>query len=283
MRFFLNLLFVPTFVVALGLFLYGRRIATNVSSVRLILVAGVVAVLAAVPALLFVAYYAHVLDTAAWFYAFRTVPYTELTASGLGFGAGMAAGMINRIPLVNSSRLLTRLTPAVLLLCLSLVILAPYAKPLLIPIQTLLMDRWKDGICIQTTPSTCGPSSAATLLNYFGIHATERELARECFTCGSGTENWYLARALWRRGVQTDVQIVAAQTPRPPFPSIAGTEYGGRGGSGHFITILAEENGQYLIGDPLSGRMALSSEKLRSRYFLTGFFLVAHGRPARPY
>lgn len=98
-------------------------------------------------------------------------------------------------------------------------------------------------------------------------------LGTHCFR--TGTENWYLTRALRRRGLHAHYVIQSPGQPTFPFPSIAGTEYRGRGGSGHFITILGQEEGRYLIGDPLVGRLLLTPEQLRQQYYMTGFFLVA--------
>ncbi|HCD03103.1 MAG TPA: hypothetical protein DER64_21530, partial [Planctomycetaceae bacterium] len=51
-------------------------------------------------------------------------------------------------------------------------------------------DNWTDiGICLQTTPATCTPACAATLLRIHGISATEGEMARLCLTGPHGT-NW---------------------------------------------------------------------------------------------
>jgi len=48
-------------------------------------------------------------------------------------------------------------------------------------------DRWKDGVCLQTSQASCGPAAAATLLAHHGIGATEQEMARLCLTEESGT------------------------------------------------------------------------------------------------
>jgi hypothetical protein len=45
--------------------------------------------LLAAPGLLFVLYYTHLFDRAAWFYCFRVLAFTEFLPSGIGFLAGV--------------------------------------------------------------------------------------------------------------------------------------------------------------------------------------------------
>src|SRR5262249_53711001 len=151
--------------------------------------------------LLFAAYYGHWFDRAEWYYAARAVVGSELLAGGLGFGAGAANAAIARWPVARGSLTIQSAAAFTVILIAGLVLLIPYTKPLIAPIGVPLQDHWSNGVCIQSTPSTCGPSSAATILHYFGVEAKESQLARECFSSGGGTENWYIARALRRRGL----------------------------------------------------------------------------------
>lgn len=73
-------------------------------------------------------------------------------------------------------------------------------------------DNWTDiGICLQTTPATCTPACAATLLKIHGIATTEGEMARLCLTSSQGT-NWvglYRGLKLKTRGTQLDVAVLS--------------------------------------------------------------------------
>lgn len=205
--------------------------------------------------MLFAAYYLHFFDSWAWFYNFRAAPYSELAASGLGLGAGTIHRWIGGKPLA----------PAVLFA----VLFVPYAKPLLSPVDLTKLSAEKTGeACLQSTPSTCGPASAASLLRTFGIQASERELAEEAMTSRSGTEVWHLARALRRRGIAstaiTDGAIHA--------PAIAGVLL--RGNSGHFIAVMSVNSETVTIMDPMHGVSTLTHAELTKRYRFTGFFLV---------
>jgi len=73
-------------------------------------------------------------------------------------------------------------------------------------------DNWTDiGVCLQTTPATCTPACAATLLRIHGISATEGEMARLCLTGPHGT-NWaglYHALKVKTNGTHLDVVILS--------------------------------------------------------------------------
>lgn len=158
-----------------------------------------------------------------------------------------------------------------------LVILAvPYLKPIIAPIQWYgpQREQWQEGVCLQTSSSTCGPACAATLLKQAGYDASEQELAAESFTYVGGTENWYLIRALRRRGINGRIVIGAPEPKVLPYPAIAGVRLGDEHGSGHFITILGKTPQGYVIGDPVSGREVMSRKKMQIGYYFTGFFIV---------
>jgi predicted double-glycine peptidase len=263
----MNYWLIPTLLLALALFKVGilaaRRSARDVTYI-LFASFGLVA---SVPAVVFSVYYFRVLNEPIWLYEFRSLPCTELAASGAGFMAGLLHGRYAFAP--RFSRLAGRWF---FLGVLVLGLLIPYAKPILRPPQwSQFQDRWADGVCLQTSESSCGPACAATLLRQLGRSATEQEIAQESFTCRSGTENWYLARSLRRRGIKVKFLFSAGQGW--PIPSIAGVRLSNLENSGHFITMLGHEGDNYIIGDPLEGRLVLSQSTLESNYAFTGFFL----------
>jgi hypothetical protein len=226
------------------------------------------AFVAAVPAFLFALYYTHLFDNAAWFYRFRAVPYTELLVGG----SGLLAGILHYrfAPETLGEKLVI---PAALAALLAV----PFVKPLLDPIDlNRLRDRCEGEVCMQSTFSTCGPSSAATLLKAFGQTASEKQLARECFTSRGGTEIWYVARAFERRGFHTSVVIQPLERLSPPSPAIAGVVL--RGGAGHFIAIMSQTADEVTIGDPMKGKLVVKKSDLKSYYDFTGFFLVIQPR-----
>ena len=250
-------LFVSTVVLAIILVWAGTR---TVAADRCNALVAATAILAAIPALLNLAYYLHVIDAAAWFYRLRAFPFSELLAAGAGWPVGLLVGRLGkgRIPL-----------RAPLLACLVLLLSVPYLKPLIQPLdRSVLVEQRELGVCMQSTASTCGPASAVSVLHQLGIEATEAELAQECHTTSTGTENWYLVRALRRRGCRVEVRTDATVDDIQP-PAIAGVRLAG---SGHFIALLERRPDGMVTGDPLVGRRDEDGAHLAKRRF-TGFVI----------
>ena len=147
----LNPLWFPVLVLAGTLFGLGFRFALKSTSPQELLFGTGVALTTAVPALLFAAYYTHLFDRAIWFYAFRAIPYSELSAAGLGWTAGMGMGRLQRRVLCRQSKAFAGFLWGAMLFCLLVLLLVPYAKPLIAPLRGTFPGRWVDGVCIQST------------------------------------------------------------------------------------------------------------------------------------
>lgn len=258
----MNLLGIPVLGLAGGLFVLGRRLYPRCGwGQRGAWFA--LGLLLALPGLLIAGYYLHLFGEWRWFYEFRAVPGSELTAIGVGFPAGILYGLLSER--VKPLRFLAVLGCA-------LAVAVPYLKPLYAPLPSShFRDQWSDGVCLQSTEASCGPASTATLLRHFGRRASEREIAAECHTYLGGTENWYLARALRRRGFTVRYLVTRPNPAHLPSPAIAGVNVNGLG---HFITILGETPDAYIIGEPLAGRLQVAKSDLSQRYDFTGFFMV---------
>lgn len=134
-------------------------------------------------------------------------------------------------------------------------------------------EAWRGDICLQTTPYTCSPASAATLLRAYGINATEREMAELCLT-HRGT-NWMgLFRGLSKKteGSPWKVEVFDvppgenAQPPETPAILVARLPDDSQNrelrdtcgwipGQAHSVTYLGRLNADVLIvGDPAIGR-----------------------------
>lgn len=270
-----NWLVLPALGLALALFGAGQGLWRRGAAGRkraLLLAAGV---LLAVPGLLMPLHYlVPGLGEAAWFCEFRSWPGVELAAGGAGLLAGLLAAALAPAP--GPRALLVR---SLFLAVVFLGVIAPHVKPLLAPLPPAALrptESWAAGVCRQSTPASCGPACVATLLKAHGREeASEAQLRRECFTYRGGTENWYLARALRRRGLSARYLVVTpARLPDPlPAPAIAGVRLAG--GIGHFIPILGQPDREtYEIGDPLHGRQRLTLAELQHAYEFTGFFLL---------
>jgi hypothetical protein len=240
------------------LFWYTYHAAVKLS-IKTRLILAFVLVDLAIPGLSFAVYYAHILPEMAWYYEFRSWPSTELLLLPIGVSGALFASLMPRRYL-----LLPLLSTAV---CVCL----PVWKSIIVPLpQNELKDQWKGDVCLQSTSSTCGAASAATILKLHGITITERQIAQEAYSSASGTEAWYLARAIRNHGGSAKFHCTSGFSPEMPLPAIAGVRLGP---VGHFIPILAREGDKFQIGDPLNGPETLSLAELLKRYDFTGFYL----------
>jgi hypothetical protein len=264
-----NYLLFPTLLIAVALFLAGVWLASRTSNYLFSILCALGALLA-IPGVLFAIYYLKLLHNSVWYYEFRSIPYTELTASGTGFLAGLLHQKLSRN--TRFRRIAgSWFFPGVL----GLGLLIPHIKPMVRPINAgHFRDRWADDVCLQTSESSCGPACAATLLRRFGQQSTEAAIARECFTSRNGTEAWYLARMFRKHGLKIHFTFRPDLSEPWPFPAIAGVRLPQSGNTGHFITILDHQGDRYVLGDPLDGITTQSQSDLRDAYDFTGFFMV---------
>ena len=264
----MNPFFWPTAAVSVTLFWLAFRLNRATRSPGHTVSLWASALVLAVPGILFASYYTGWWGEPLWFYRFRTVPGSEISAGGMGLLAGVIQSSRESWP--RFRRFTSRLGMPTLL---AVLVFAPYLKPLARPLQLPESSRgWVNNVCIQSTASTCGPASAATLARAAGKNIEEYDLARESFTSGKGTENWYLARTLKRHGLQVAFLKTAPDAAELPYPAIAGVRL--VQGSGHFIPIIGKEGDSYIIGDPMVGPEVKSLAELREEYQFTGFFLI---------
>ena len=258
-----NWLGVFSAALALAAFSFTFYRARKIRLRRRLAMAGL-ALLLAIPGASFATYYAHLLPEPAWYYQFRSVPGTELAVSFVGVFGGMVASLLPRLLL------------GIPLFATGAFCFAPIAKPFVAPIPDgVLKDEWRDEVCLQTTASTCGAASLATILQSFGSEVTETELAAEAHSYMGGTEAWYLARAARSRGFRASFDFAPGFAPDADLPALVGVNFGL---SGHFIPILKREGDAYVIGDPLKGREVMSQEELLERYEFTGFYMPVSPR-----
>lgn len=259
----INTWFYPTIIFAVMLYYLSLKL-WQINTGRLFrYIFIVVSIILFIPAFLYIFYYLHWMDDAVWYYQFRALPGTELLAAGAGVLSGVIGSVCKKYKLLSNS----------FILCLLILgIFIPYCKSALFPVDySSLENKWRNGFCLQSSNSTCGPASAATILGCYGIPVTEAELAKECYSYIGGTEIWYIARALEKRGFRCRFAIDKKDEIHDfPYPCIAGINIG----AGHFITIIDKEQDAYIIGDPLVGRKSIKTEDVFRRINFTGFFLV---------
>jgi hypothetical protein len=144
-------------LVALALYTLGLRLAKYRSlAIRSGLL--LVGLLLALPALIYTIYYLNLYDDAPWLLALHSAPFAEYYAAGFGFLPGCITGWL------PESRFARLAKHGTLIPLLVFWLIVPFLKPLLTPLSMFTVkNQWHDNICMQTTPATCGPASAATL------------------------------------------------------------------------------------------------------------------------
>ncbi|MFM2242033.1 MAG: hypothetical protein RLZ97_888 [Verrucomicrobiota bacterium] len=244
---------------------YHRTLPFRASKRALLLL---LAVLISIPGLSFPFYYTHLLPESALYYQFRSLPGAELFLVPIGIAGGLAATFLPRFllgfPLFGAVGAFT----------------LPFLKPIFAPIRDEdFTHRSREGVVLQSTPSTCGPAATTTLMRSVGIEVSEMEIARAAHSSASGTEAWYLARAARARGARVEFAFFDPPGPGDRFPAMLGTFIGG---TGHFIVILGEKDGIYSLADPLRGLDEVTLETLNHRYRFSGFRMLLHGPVSSP-
>ncbi|MFZ5987024.1 MAG: cysteine peptidase family C39 domain-containing protein [Bacillota bacterium] len=246
------------------LFYSGYTLSGIIKSMTLRFVLILLLFALSLPGMSFIAYYLHLIEEPIWYVEFRSVNNVEILVSAFGLLLGFIAFSNKRVSKADPKSLNIFL----FIVCIFLIFI-PYSKPILFPVSKSieLKNYWKDDVCLQSSGSTCGPSSLATIFAFYGISKTEREIAMASYSSSRGTENWYMIRYARKNGLDvkcmnnialSDVQV----------PSIIGINLGS---IGHFVTVLGKEDGSYIVGDPLLGRIILTEDEFKKRYVFKGF------------
>lgn len=213
-----------------------------------------------IPSMLFAVYYLHLLPDQAWFYTLRSWMGTEFLVVFLGAAGGAAAALLPRF-----------LTILPLFVSFTLAVI-PYLKPLMMPLpDDAFHEQWEGDACLQSTASTCGPASTATILKSLGVHASEREIARAAYSYLGGTEAWYLSRFVRSRGLCARFDFKTGFQPSVGLPAVVGVRLGDQG---HFIAVLRMDGDQVTFADPLNGIQQLPLTAFRRKYRFTGFHMI---------
>ena len=268
-------LLIPVILGTFALFFLGYWLSQRAGSRMQHLFLAFFSLLATVSAILSVVYYTGILGEAIWFYSIRAMPGTEFAASGAGMLAGWLQAARNRNPRI-SRHMSGGFIPFILLICVTI----PYLKQVFLrPDWNNFDDRWSGIICMQSSESSCGPASAATVLKFLGKPASERQIAQESFTSRRGTENWYLIRTIRRHGLEAKYSTSKPGDAEFSPPAIVGVRLGGKTGAGHFVAFLGKTGDKFIIGDPLIGREEITETELLSRFYFTGFAILIETNP----
>jgi hypothetical protein len=149
------------------------------------------------------------------------------------------------------------------------------------PALSRLRGAW-DGVTMrQSTPFTCGPAAAATLLRAWGIRVNEGALAYAARTSFRGTEVPRLSDAVRRFGryKPLTVKIISADEDTLEElnrPAILLVE---RAGHPHTVTLLRLTGRKVVVGDPAAGTQELDRADFGREYNWGGRAIVAWRDP----
>ncbi|MEM9348539.1 MAG: cysteine peptidase family C39 domain-containing protein [Planctomycetota bacterium] len=146
-------------------------------------------------------------------------------------------------------------------------------------------NTWNQGVCLQSTFSTCGPAALTTLLKHHGVKTDETTMTRLCLTSDKGTHLTGLYRGLaikapagtTVRAAQLGVdELIETPERLPAVVSLMLTrelaeaqpryveDWGWDVGVMHVVTLLAvDEEGYVLVADPGVGPERWNQEGLR--------------------
>lgn len=144
----------------------------------------------------------------------------------------------------------------------------------------------RGGVTIQTEYYTCMPSALATVLRRWGIEASEGELAYRLRTSFQGTSPVTVPGAVREigRGVALDARIVDStfeELLRIDRPAIL---VGKVGAVRHAVALMALDEREVVIGDPLKGPVRSRREDLARHFKWNGLAIImtAPGVEAAP-
>lgn len=219
-----------------------------------------------IPAILFTSNYLLYIPYANWFYELHAKPGAEITA---GFVTAIL-GVIYASSKLRPGKLNISILVACTILAVGLLV-APFSKQLLFAVDyTTLSNKWKNGVCLQTSGYTCVPACAATCIRLLGGRQTEQEIAKNAGTTTTGTETWYLARALRKVGYKPKFKYLKS-IKNAPIPSIIGVRIGS---IGHVVVLLAKDKQEVTIGEPLRGRCCYPWKILQNYYNPDGSCII---------
>jgi hypothetical protein len=159
------------------------------------------------------------------------------------------------------------------LVFLILLMIPLYIYPIIYPVETEFLDRWKDGVCLQSAPESCGPACVATMLRYYNIIMTEEEIAPRVYLSKMGTDVWHLARYLRKYGLKVEVLPVSESPEDVPVPCLAMVSQENSLGFNHCIVIFSKTKNTYTIGDPQYGLFTWSKSRVFKQYQFLGYVI----------
>ena len=149
------------------------------------------------------------------------------------------------------------------------------------PIPDLGKTRINQGVCMQSTHYTCVAASLVTLLYAYGIEATETEMARLCYTeVDRGATDTRAISALEKKLDGREYEICYEMMDydrlrQVHLPCLVSTDFAFF--ISHMTPVLSAGDEEVVLGDPLTGRRALSTADFKDVWQGRGIYLRRSG------
>lgn len=155
------------------------------------------------------------------------------------------------------------------------------------PIDDLGQTRMVEGVCLQSTDYTCVAASMVTMLERYGYHASETEMARLSFTePGWGTTDsralGALSQYLAGRPVEIAYEVMDYQRLMAvPKPCLVTVKWGYF--VSHMVPVLSADRESVQMGDPSCGIQVRTPEEFQEIWQRRGIYLIdRRDRPRAP-
>jgi predicted double-glycine peptidase len=136
------------------------------------------------------------------------------------------------------------------------------------------------GVCLQTSGYSCGATAATSFCYYYGVRATEREMAELCVTRGggpglAGTSDAGLMRGL-RQKLADRYSIRIARTVYDDIPTPALVPLEVWPGVGHCVLLWRVDPELVHLLDPRCGRTTLSRKAFEQMWMGSAIWAQHH-------
>lgn len=155
-------------------------------------------------------------------------------------------------------------------LCVCSYSVFPFLMPALhrSSLQKLQTSIDRDGVCLQGTGYTCGPSASVTALHRLGVRAEEAALALTAHSSlYSGTPPDSLCVAIdelyGSQGVTTEFRYCAT-AEELQLPAVALLKWGTM--TDHYVAVLSCSTEEVVVGDPLHGKVKMPRATFDQRW-----------------
>jgi len=209
------------------------------------------------------------------YFPFVFILYRRNIFIWMSFGVGMLISVL--LPNVKK-KLLKCLLVVFMLLYILPYTFGPFLGPMLIrDMQLSLETNMNNGVCLQGTNYNCGPAAAVTALDALGIEAQEGQMAVDCFTTPIfGTSDDMILDAILKKYSKDNINGVvrffdSVDQLRNNCPVIATVKH--NYWADHYIVVFEVGNGYVIVGDPLKGRVQMSTERFESIWRYEGIVL----------